>query len=219
MLDLHPNIEGWNALVSVVHSRAKDTPAKTWWDAEALHPATFRALRIDRADFAAAYAVHPFRLARIDGKPLILAAHPAPLILGPVDDDHLNIEAVIAWNPVDNRAFVLGDETPQLVGALSDDAPTLFASPFAFFRAWLEARAAFAMLRSQLVGKDWMARPTEHGTAPGALMIGAIDAIRWNPASLPRDLVCVGADPMQINRAILRAARLPRVSNSMKAAA
>lgn len=218
MLDLHPNVEGWNALVALVHARAKDCPALTWWNAEALHPATFRALRIDPAEFGAVYAAHPFRLARIDGKPLILAAHPAPLVLGPVDDDHLAIEAVIAWNPVDNFAFVLGDETPQLVGAITDEAPTLFASPFAFFRAWIEARAAFAMLRSQLVGKDWMARPTEQGTAPGALMAGPVEAIRWNPASLPRDLTCVGADPAHINRAILRAARLPRVTNSMRAA-
>lgn len=217
MLDVHPNVAAWNELCATVYARSKDSPGKTWWDAQAMHPALFRALRIDPAEFGAVYAVHPFRLARVDGKPVVLAAHPAPRILGPVDDDWLGIETVIAWNPVDDSAAVLGDTVPQLVGALTDEAPALFASPFAFFRAWLEERAAFAMLRSQLVGKDWAARPTERGHAPGALMIGTPEQIRWNPASLPQHIECHGTDAKRVNSAIFRAARLPRVT--MRAAA
>lgn len=217
MIEAHPNVEAWNDLCAAVYARSKDTPARTWWEAEAMHPALFRALRIDRAEFAAPYAAHPFRLARIEGKAVVLAAHPAPRILGPVDDDWLGIETVIVWNPVDDTATVPGDPVPQLVGALSDDAPALHASPFAFFRAWLEQRAAFAMLRSTMVGKDWAVRPTERTHAPGALMIGTPEQIRWNPSALPQHIECHGTDAKRVNSAIFRAAKLPRVT--MRAAA
>lgn len=208
MLDLHPNTQEWNDLCARVHAREKDGPGKTWWNAQAGHPAIYRALKVDPNEFGAFYAILPFRLARIEGQPRILAAHPCPLTLGPIDEDWLSIEAVISWNPVDNTATVLRDKTPQLVGDLNE--PVLFGDPFAFFRSWVEARAAFAMHRSHTAGKEWASPPTEYGTAPGALIVGDADKIRWAPSAMPRDLAVVGIDPIKINRAILRAANLPR---------
>lgn len=208
MDDLHPNTIEWNDLCARVHAREKDGPGKTWWNAQPAHPAIYRALQVDPCEFGAFYAILPFRLARIEGEPRILAAHPCPLTLGPIDEDWLEIEAVIAWNPVDNTATVLRDDAPQLFGDL--DEAVLFGDPFAFFRSWVEARAAFAMHRNHTAGKEWASPPTEFGTAPGALIVGDADKIRWAPSSMPRDLAVVGIDPIKINRAILRAANLPR---------
>ena len=222
MLELHPNTEAWNALCATVHARGKDSPAKTWWHAEAGHAAIYRALRIDPAEFGAFYAGLPFRLARIDGKPLVLAAHPCPLTLGPIDEDWLGIEAVTAWNPVDGSVSILGDDGAQIIGDLTDAAPDLYANAFAFFRAWVETRAAFAMTRTQFAGKDWAVTPTEYGEAPGALIVGDPDKVRWPTATMPRHLVCHGIDAIRINKAILRSANLPRAvtgSHNIKKAA
>lgn len=210
MLELHPNTEAWNELCALVHARQKETPGKTWWEAQALHPAIYRALKVDPNDFGAVYAVLPFRLARIEGKPVVLVAYPAPLTLGPVDEDWLAIEQVVVWNPADGSTYVLGDQVPQLVGDLQ--TPTIYGNAFQFFRAWVEARAAFAMLRRQTAGKNWAVVPTETGDAPGALVIGDADKIRWVPHTMPREISCIGIDPVKINKAILRCANLPRAT-------
>lgn len=209
MDDLHPNLAEWNELCAAVHARSKDSPAKTWWHAER-HPAIYRALKIDPAEFGAIYACLPFRLARIEGRAIVLAAHPCPLTLGPVDPDWLGIETVLIWDVAAKTVSVMGDDVPQIAGHLTAETPTLYGTPFGFFRAWVEARAAFAMARSQSAGKDWAVTPTERGTAPGALIVGDIDKVRWVPGAMPRDLGVVDLDPTRINRAILRAARLPR---------
>ena len=214
MLDLHPNTEAWNDLCATVNAREKDSAGKTWWNADASHPAVYRALKVDPNEFGAFYAVLPFRLVRIEGKPLIIAAHPAPLTLGPVTEDWLDIEAVIAWNPVDNTATILTDTQPQVVGPVNDITPTLFGNPFQFFRKWVEQRAAFAMARSQSASKEWATPPREFGTAPGGLIVGDPDKIRWAPSVLPRDLLCIGVDAQKINRAILRSANLPRATQA-----
>lgn len=215
-------LDAWNDLCAVVHARTKDIPGKVWWNATAGHPAIFRVMRVDPAEFGAFFACLPFRLARIDGEAVVLAAHPCPLTLGPVSDDWLDIETVLAWNPKSGAVRVLGDDAPQIAGRLTDETPTLYGDAFSFFRAWLEARAAFAMLRSQTASKEWAAKPTEFGTAPGALIVGDPDKVRWVPYALPRDIQCVGIDATKINRAIMRAARLPRavtVPSNLRAAA
>lgn len=198
----------WNDLCARIHAREKDTPAKTWWNAPAGHRAIYRALQIDPAEFGAFYATLPFRLARIEDKPVVLVAHPCPLTLDPVDEDWLGIEAVLAWNPVDGAVSVLGDPTPQIIGSTAHGA--LYGSAFAFFRHWVETRAAFAMHRQLTAGKDWSSPPQEFGTAPGALVVGDPEKVRWVPHALPRDLTVIGLDAMKINRALLRAANLPR---------
>lgn len=198
-----------NELSQLWFARSKDTPAKMWWYADLWHPATGRALNMDRSEFAGVYALAPFRLARIDEKVLVLAAYPAPRIFDPIDEDWLGIDAVIAWNPVDDTATVLGDVEPQLVGSFHEDS-SLFASPRAFFQRWAQKRAAYAVQRQMVAGKDWHHPPIEGDLVPGALIIGKPSEIRWTNFDLPRDLEVVGISALAVNRAILRSARVPR---------
>lgn len=205
-----------NAASIYFHALRKDCPGKLWWQLDHMdgRAAIYKALRIDPADHGAAYALVPFRVYRSPetGKASVLAAYPAPRAFDLEANDWLDVATVIAWNPVKDTARVLGDATPQLVGALDDDANAIFASPRAFFQAWAQRRAAFAVSRQTARQKAWHAIPAERDEVPGALMIGTPAAIRWNPAALPAHIECRGIDPAQINRAILRAARLPRVT-------
>ena len=205
------DIDAHNARVCLLHALSKQTPAKTWWDAEAWHPAVGRAMRIDRTAEGGVYALAPFRLAKVNEKHVILAAYPAPRILGPVDPDFLGIEQVLAWNPVDGSTEVLGDPVPQLFGAFtSTDVGTLYADTRDFFTAWAQERAAFYVRWCQSRRGEWAHGATETDLVPGALIIGKPEQIRWRPSTLPETLNCVGIDPTTINRAVLRAARLPR---------
>lgn len=198
-----------NSLSELWFARSKDTPAKMWWEAPIWHDAIGRALRLSREECAGVYALAPFRLGRVDGKAVVLAAWPAPRLFAPIDEDWLGIEAVIAWNPLDDTAIVLGEIDPQLVGNLTDEN-TVYGSPRLFFQRWAQRRAAYAVQRQMTAGKEWHSPPIELDLAPGALMIGKPDQIRWNTYDLPRDLAVVAADPREINRAILIAAKLPR---------
>lgn len=208
-----------NSLSEYWFALSKDAPGKAWWNAAPLHPATYRALRIDPKDTCAVYAVHPFRLARIDDRPTVLAAYPAPRILDDPEHEWLGIETVIAWDPVSDRAMVVGDDSAQLVGNLSDDANTIFASPRAFFQGWAIRRAQFAVQRQQ--ARQWDAKPSERDEVPGALLIGAMADVTLKPGTMPEHIQCQGLDPKALNRAILKAARLPRVSahSNLRAAA
>jgi hypothetical protein len=201
-----------NSFSEYLFALRKDTPGKLWWNADPVHPATYRALRINPEDFAASYAVAPFRVARIDGQHVILAAHPAPRALDPVDHDWFGIETVIAWDPIADTAMILGDAAPQLVGRLTPDANTVFSSPRAFFQTWAIRRAQFAMSRRDAAEKRWHVTPTERDEVPGALLIGELGKVRLSPSTLPEHIETVGIDPKDLNRAIMRAARLPRVS-------
>lgn len=199
------------------YERAKDTPGKLWWDASAMHPAIFRALKVSKDDPGAIYAAHPFRLAQIDERHVIIAAWPAPSLFGDPDPDWLDIETVIAWDPVANYAEIIGDDAPQLVGAFqSTEQGTIYGQPFAFFRHWLEQRAAFATAYQMARAAHFTASPTEIDT-PGMLLIGDPDKARWS--GMPTRLHCVGIEPAKVNKAILKQARLPRAVGGMKAAA
>lgn len=200
-----------NDLSQLWYERAKDSPGKLWWEAEAMHPAIFRSLHINREDPGAVYAVHPFRLARVNDVARILVAYPAPCIFGPPSDDWLDIETVLAWNPVSDKATVLADTEPQLVGRFADTKEgALFAKPYTFFRKWAELRATFAITRQSAAGQQWQTAPTETDLIPGCLMVGAPQAIRWPVRSLPADIAVIGGNANQINSAILKAARIPR---------
>jgi hypothetical protein len=209
----HLTTEHQNALSGYAYALKKDTPAKTWFYAEVDHAAIYRALRIDADDNAAFYATGHLRLAKIDDAWHILAAYPAPQMLPEIAPDWLDIETVIAWNPVTNRAHVLGDPVPQLVGAFQDemDAGVIYADPFAFLRSWVEARAAFWTEWRASHGQAWRAVPNERDTVPGCLMIGKDTDIRWPVSSLPKSIATVGHDPDALFKAIFRAAKLPRV--------
>jgi hypothetical protein len=197
----------------------RDSPAKVWNALPFNHPAIARALKIDKSDPTATFALLPFRYHRADTGHRILAAWPTPRTLGPSDDDWLGIDVVLSWCPVTNAVEVLGDSVPQLVGAFRDDATALFSDPLAFFHAWMRRRAAFLVQWQQAARTAWQSKPLEPDLAPGCLMVGAADAIRWRAHDLPATLECVGVDPARVNRAILKAAQLPRAVNAMRAAA
>lgn len=199
-----------NPIHALMHARAKDSPAKRWWHAQAMHPAIFRALRLDPKESGAVYAAMPFRLSRDgEGNARILVALPCPLI---TDDDWLEIETVLAWYPQTGKIIDLEDAEPHhLVGELPNDLaePThVFAEPFAFFRAMAEARAQW--LTSFFANADavWKRQLTEPRHVPGFLVIGNVEKIRW-PA-LTSEIHCHGIDPRKVNHAILRQSTLPR---------
>lgn len=192
----------------------RETPAKMWWQCEAYHPAIARALKVDRSQTGAVYALAPFRLFHDGEKHVILAAHPCPRILGPVDMDHGSIETVIAWNPVDDTAEAMGDQTPGLFGGEGD---VVFRSPRDFFTQWMIERAAFYVRLIEARGNHWQAF-ADGDACPGKLAIGAIDKIQW--VDLPREFEARGFDAAELNRAIIRQAKLPRAfSNEKKEAA
>lgn len=207
-----------NANVLWLRAYATASPEKTWFYGEVAHPAIYRALKVDQSDPAATYACAPLRLAKVDGEHRILAAWPAPPILSGFDD-WFDIKQVIAWNPTDNTAHIMGEAQPQLIGTFPPgDTGTIFASPFAFLRAWIEERAAFYTSYRAAAAAHFTTTPTERDT-PGCLVIGDAAKVRWNPDALPRNLECAGIDPGKINRAIMRDARLPRATNSIRIAA
>lgn len=204
-----------NGLSEYWFALSKDAPGKTWWncDHEAGLATVLKVMGIAPGDLGACYAAAPFRLhiSADTGRKVILAAWPAPLLFDPPSPDWLDIQAVIAWNPVKDVAHVVGDPVPQLVGALSDDACSLFASPRAFFQAWAMRRAAFAVQRQTARQRAWHVVPVERDAVPGCLMIGKPDEIRWNPAALPAELSVVGIDRASVWKAILKAAGLPSI--------
>ncbi len=209
-----------NDLSAYFYAYDRATPAKVWADAPRYHPAIARQLHIDREEDGGVYALMPFRVAMIEGQHKILAAWPCPRFLTSDPDDHLGIHTVIAWNPRDDTATVLGDPVPQLAGRFPDpDAGTVFTSPRQFFQRWAVSRAGFFVRWRQAMLKQWSAAPHETDLIPGVLMIGDPDAIRWNPSTLPANLTVQGADPRAINKAIFKAARLPRVSGQPIASA
>lgn len=206
------DIEFWNSLSALNYSRRKQTPAKTWWEADAEHAAIARAMRIDRTQEGGVFALAPFRLWHDGERHLILAAYPTPRILGPVDGCWLGIEAVLAWNPLDDTARVLGDTGAQLVGQLSNEAGTVFASPREFFTQWAIDRAAFFVRWCEARRGAWTHGANEADLAPGKLAIGKPEQIRWT--GLPQSIELRGLDARQINTLILRQASLPRAHNS-----
>lgn len=213
-------VECANYASSYLHAVGKDSPGKHWWNLPFDHPAIARALQIDRGADMAPFALMPFRYAKTEKGHRILAAYPCPRSIGAsIDHDWLGIEAVIAWDPVGNTAEVEGDIHPQLVGDMRDDSAALFADPRAFFVEWARRRAAFAVRFQEAVRSAWTAKPAEPDLVPGALMIGKPEAIAWAPSALPEAIRCVGVDPVRVNKAILRSARLPRCFTEHRSAA
>lgn len=202
-------VEAWNHFCAFRRDLNRDTSAKTWWNLPFNHPAIARALRIDRTQPGATYALAPFRYLRDGDRHLILAAHPCPHAFAPVDMDWLGIETVIAWEPTTGKVTVLTDDRPQLFGKLTEDDNTVFADPRAFFTAWMRARAWYATARQQAAYSKWTATPPELDMLPGALIVGDADLINWPTPTMPRHLQCVGIDPKRVNRAILKSASLP----------
>lgn len=207
-----------NLVAAYEHAAKRETPAKEWADCPPNHAAIPRALRIDPAQLGAFYALKPFRLWNDGTRHLILAAYPCPRTLGPIDMDHLGIESVLAWNPLDDTAYILGEGTPGLFGADGDtnEPFTLYQSPRAFLTDWAIQRAQFFVHWSQVKRNVW-ADCQDKDTTPGALVIGNPEKV--NLTNLPRDFAAQGFDVAELNRAIIRQARLPRARASQNRAA
>lgn len=213
--------EATNLISATLHARAKDSPGKTWFYAEAGHAAIFRALRMSPEETGARFAASAFRLHRSDAGPRILVAFPAPQVLNDPHADWLGINTVLSWNPVDDIAEVLGDPSPALVGtATTDDSTlTIHRSPYAFLRGLVEARAQW-FVGWTLIAGDWRRKPIEPDLSPGLLLIGESDAVRWPLSRMPETIHCAGVDPKALNRALLKQARVPHArAQQMKAAA
>jgi hypothetical protein len=195
----------------------KNTCGRTWFYSECVHPAVYRALKLDRAEEGATFAAGPFRLHRSDDGPRVLAAFPCPRCLPPeTDDDWLGIETVLSWDPRTGAVEVMGDAEPnQLIGraqaryAEDDDTVHVYADAFAFFRAYAEDRARWVVAR-QMVGGDWRQKPSEPDLTPGLLLIGEPEKVAWPRYTMPPNVICHGIDPKAVNRAMLRQARIPR---------
>jgi hypothetical protein len=211
-----PDMEIGNLVAVSDALRRKDCAAKTWWDCQPYHPAVARALKIDRTQTGGVYALAPFRLWNDGTRHLILAAYPCPRILGPIDMDHLEIEGVLAWNPVTDEAFILGDETPGLFGPEEGEGFTLYASPRDFLTDWAINRAHGYVRITELRKNAW-ADAEDRDTPPGALAIGNLDKITLT--NLPRDFAAQGFDVAALNRAILKQARVPRAYTTQNRAA
>lgn len=202
-------VDAWNYLASYWRDIETDTPSKMWWHQPYDHPAIARALRIDRTDPSALYALMPFRYAKIDGRHLILAAYPTPKVFECFDDDWLNIETVIAWEPVTNTARIMDEPGNLIVGRVTETDSTIYADPRAFFTAWMRQRAWYYSARKEAGAKPFAAIPAEPDLLPGALIVGDPDKIAWPIHSMPDRFTCVGIDPKTVNRAILKFAKLP----------
>lgn len=204
-----------NDLAALNYALAKDTPAKAFFFAQAGHPAVYRALRMDPAEWGAFYASLPFRLDKTEEGARILWAWPMPRVLGPVDDNWLGIETVLAWYPHLNRVEVLGDAGAHHIGAHDPMQAEchIYSDPFAFFRANVEDRAQWYMRRAVMT--DWQAfeEPAFH---PGYLITGDAEKVRWPVSAMPSDIVCHGIDENRLNRAILKQARIPRARSSQQ---
>jgi hypothetical protein len=206
-------LEEINSVSAWLHALGKESPAKAWWEAPGWHPAIGRALRIDRREAGAVYALAPFRLLRLEDRHVIAAAWPAPRMLDDPDFDWLGIESVIAWDPVGRTTEVLGDPAPQIVGTFTNE-PALFGDTHAFFVAWARRRAVFFQRWLDSRTGKWAHTAPERDEVPGCLAVGALEKIRWSPASLPETLNVVGLDAGKLNKVLLKAARVPRAVNA-----
>lgn len=142
------------AIVRYAEALAVDCAAKTWWNTPAVHPSIARALQIDPKAPGAVYAMTPFRYAKLNGAHLIIVAWPAPKVFTDPTPDWLEIEAVIAWDPVENTAWTLQ-------GAF--DIPD---NPRAVFQKWAAARAKFAA-KVHVAHRKGIKLPAEADLMPG----------------------------------------------------
>lgn len=187
----------------------KDCPGKTFWNAESMHPAIFRALQMDRAEDGAIYAAAAFRLHRSDEGAAILCAMPALRILEDGDDDWLNIEAVLVWNPVTDTASVMGDVAADLFGYSDETAPLpIFKSPFAYLRHIAEERAKWFIYR-RMVNSQWH-MAIEPTVIPGLLPLTDIAKVRWPIRDMPAEVTTHGIDARAFNAALIRQSNIPR---------
>ena len=178
--------------------------------------AIFDALGIAPGPYTA-YACAPFQLIEADGAWIGGAVGCPPA---------LNAEAAIAWSPDDISDVVLWNprtnatrllcepaSTSSVIGAAEAETAFVYGDTRAFFRAWAESRAeTLAAVRAARADPTRI-NPTEprDGGLPGLLVVGDIAKAQWRGVTASTLIAGPGIDRDALNRAIFRAARLPRV--------
>jgi hypothetical protein len=200
------------------HTRAlsADTPGHRWWKADHRRgrASICKALRLDPNDRFTCFATAPFRIVDEDGAPWIAGA----IGLRCFDPQwgHTEIRDVVLWNPRSGDLRIAGEATSRsavISPAHSDGEVDVFASGFAFFRAWTERRAEYAARHLIALSDRSRIRPTEPADSniPGILVIGDLDSIHWRELDAPVLKAGTGVEATKLKRAIFRSARLPRV--------
>lgn len=175
--------------------------------------AIFKALKIDPRAPHAAYAVEPFRIVEISGAIWIGGA--VGHARGPCYDDWTPTGEVILWNPRTGALALHDDVGASLVKPFeAQKRLVVYADGFAFFRAWADRRAGHseAMSIASAQGRNAPEEPRDSGI-PGALAIGDMMEIPWRDAGASVLVATTGVDARNLNRAVIRSARLPRVES------
>jgi hypothetical protein len=204
-----------NDAVQFYREVTADTDALRWSMSDYAHPAIYRALKIDKGDPSAFYAAAMCRLMRVDGKAMIGIAWPAPRVIPDGEIElfypHLFIKNVVYWNPIDNMVLPTpnGWETWFCDSDLQKDQGVIYANPFVWLRDWASARAQWFVHYKSAMQEKWSAIPEERDLCPGMILTDAPANVSWPSWEMPRDLTVIGANPKEINKAILRSAHLP----------
>lgn len=219
-------LEGWQG---ALHREAwryhradleASTPGKTWNEASREDGrATINRLLGAEGWQHSHYATFPFRLIWTqEDEPWIGAAVGCmPLLdaemLGAWE--HIDIRAVILWNPKTKRTRMLGDEEQPSHLILPQPMPDtldVFTDTGAFFGAWAKLRASYAAM-----AKLHQLPESRDGHLPGALVIGGIDKARF-PIHATSTLVA--RPPLsrgKLRDAVIRSANLPQVKEAVGA--
>lgn len=191
-------------------------PGEAWLNANPNKAPVCRALKIDPADPVAAYATLPFTLMRdTEDRMCIAGAVGAWRVFSPLQWTPEHVAAVVLWDPLSGALSLYGDTGTALVTPFRPEPRlTIYADGFAFFRAWADRRAATwtALASAAQLHRTAHAEPAD-SDIPGALVIGDLNRIDWLSADATVLVAGPGIDAKQLNRAVIRSARLPRIES------
>lgn len=215
--------DAWKALK---HDLDADTPSRRWNN---LDPAVGRAsinrlLGMEGED-GAFYATAPFRTwVDDDERPWIAGA----IGICPAADHeavmrwaHIDIRAVILWDPRTNEVGLAG-EHPSVSLFLMPEYPdrrlTVWADGAAFFRAWAAARRGNLNLLRAAARGEWRHPASELAESglPGALLIGSVSRARWPMCEVETVISGPGLTAAELHAAAIRGANLPSFEGGMR---
>ena len=175
--------------------------------------AIYRALKISPLEPTASYAIQPFTVLETGEGNWIAGAvghHPSTRYgdWNPTGD-------VVLWNPRTGEMRLRGETGAALIAPFrAEPRLTIYATGFAFFRAWADNRAALAERIAHAITnhRATNAEPADSGI-PGGLAIGDLSKLNWRDLDATVLVAGPGVDPKKLNSAIIRSARLPRVES------
>jgi hypothetical protein len=217
-------LSGWQGKLAreayriLVRDREAECPGKRWngLDWKVGRASIARLLGVVDSPWRV-YASAPFRTWVDDaGRGWIAGAIGSPPLLDAAALEaweHMDITAVILWDPRTNEAQLAGEDRSYAgyllppTGAL-EPRLTVWGDPGAFFRAWAAKRAR----KAQFVQADRGANPcVEFAGAdlPGGLLIGSSLRARWPQVQASTVAAGPGLTRTELHAAAYRAARLP----------